>query len=310
MNINSSEMSNEHLEEGGIFHLPTLSEKSAEAESAVAAMSKKKKRNFTIILTVIAVMAIALGLSLSSRDSPKAQFWYSQESPKSSTSTIVTSSLNNTSDQNATPMSDRDNEWLTAHNKRRQVYHEAHGKEYVPLTWSSRLAVHAKERATNLTDHLCNDQPVHHRGVGVVGENLAWNFGDDELSSTRYVDSILTRWVDDAMHWGWPTNSHMTQALWRGTHLLGCGESMNDGGTCRIQVCHYLRPGNCVSREDDAGTNDNWRERMLQTEPCDWPPAPAPTASPSPTYWMGTYSPASVSTPFPTEDRNPKNNMN
>lgn len=212
--------------------MPTLSEKSAEAESAVAAMSKKKKRNFTIILTVIAVMAIALGLSLSSRDSPKAQFWYSQESPKSSTSTIVTSSLNNTSDQNATPMSDRDNEWLTAHNERRQVYHEAHGKEYVPLTWSSRLAVHAKERATNLTDHLCNDQPVHHRGVGVVGENLAWNFGDDEVSSTRSVDSILTRWVDDAMDWGWPTNSHMTQVSRRQNRAISIRTA------CMYFSCH------------------------------------------------------------------------
>jgi len=205
MNTNNSEVGNEQLEEGGIFHLPTLSEKSAEAESTSAAMSKEKRRNFTIILSVVAVVAIVLGVSLSSKG--KAHYPNTLSS-KSSTSTIVTSSLTTTSGQNSWSLSDRDTEWLTAHNERRKEYHEANGKTYVPMTWSSQLANQAKERATNLS---CDDTLSMTGNLGVVGENIASNSGPGTWGAPRSPDNVLSRWVDKAMNLGWPDNQHMTQ---------------------------------------------------------------------------------------------------
>ena len=49
-------------------------------------------------------------------------------------------------------MSDRDVEWLVAHNTRRRTWHQRHGETYVPLMWSAGLAKDALSWATELLD--------------------------------------------------------------------------------------------------------------------------------------------------------------
>jgi len=104
-------------------------------------------------------------------------------------------------------LSDRDTEWLTAHNEHRKEYHEANGKTYVPLTWSSsQLANQAKQRGANKVDRMCGDNGGLIGNVDGVGENLALNSGPGTWGPLRSADNVLSRWVDDEMNWGWPNN--------------------------------------------------------------------------------------------------------
>jgi len=47
---------------------------------------------------------------------------------------------------------------------------------------------------------------------------------------------------------GYPENGHMTQALWRATEYVGCGEAKK--GNRYYQVCQYSKPGNCGVKSD------------------------------------------------------------
>lgn len=80
------------------------------------------------------------------------------------------------------------------------------------------------------------------------------------------MDQILTRWVDNEETWPYPNNAHLTQALWRASRYLGCGDAVknySDGAICRIQVCRYVRSGNCNMNSYDATEGDNWLVPML-----------------------------------------------
>eukprot|EP00970_Alexandrium_tamarense_P007375 scaffold1339_cov207-Alexandrium_tamarense.AAC.29 len=142
-------------------------------------------------------------------------------------------------------MSARDMEYLLAHNTRRRKFHLANGVSYVPMKWSPQLASRAENWANALLND-CDATGVNHESSVVEGENLAKNKG----SSGSYgrlidVDLIVKRWVDDEEDVPYPHNAHLTQALWRSTKYLGCGEAAkpHDGGTCRVQVCRYARAG-------------------------------------------------------------------
>lgn len=52
---------------------------------------------------------------------------------------------------------DRDDEWLVAHNTRRQQWHQRYGKSYVPLTWSNALKTQSREYAETLLAASCGD---------------------------------------------------------------------------------------------------------------------------------------------------------
>jgi hypothetical protein len=163
-------------------------------------------------------------------------------------------------------MSDRDMEWLVAHNTRRQSWHQRHGETYVPLMWSAKLANDALSWATELLND-CEIEGIKHEPGVEQGENLAKNRGStgggmgkiypaDNVrrvlfrsffflirrshKQPSFVIQILTRWVENEETWPYPNNAHLTQALWRASRYLGCGDAVknySDGSICRIQVC-------------------------------------------------------------------------
>ena len=58
-------------------------------------------------------------------------------------------------------------------------------------------------------------------------------------------EGVLVSWVEEEMNVGWPTNGHLTQALWRATKYVGCGVASKsyNGWMCHTQVCRYARVG-------------------------------------------------------------------
>merc|ERR1719203_1156040 len=69
-------------------------------------------------------------------------------------------------------MSDRDKEWVEAHNSRRKICHERHDKTYVPLTWSETLAMDAVSRAEELLGD-CDIQGISLESDVPEGKNVA-----------------------------------------------------------------------------------------------------------------------------------------
>lgn len=136
-------------------------------------------------------------------------------------------------------MSTRDQQWLEAHNTRRKDWHERHGKAYVPLKWSTSLAEDAQNWAEELLNE-CDDDGIRHEPNISQGENLAKNKGsaNSGYSQLYPADNILRRWVEFEEFWGYPRNAHLTQALWRGSTYLGCGDSLKvnpiNGSKCRM----------------------------------------------------------------------------
>lgn len=88
--------------------------------------------------------------------------WGTQSHPFSvATNSDGSSSGNNLSDlpfdSKITSTTDRDNEWLVAHNTRRQKWHQRYGKTYVPLAWSNALKELSKEYAEKLLAASCGE---------------------------------------------------------------------------------------------------------------------------------------------------------
>ena len=77
---------------------------------------------------------------------------------------------------------------------------------------------------------------------------------------------IVNRWVDREEFVEYPENAHLTQALWRATRYLGCGDAAKfyeDGSVCRVQVCRYVRTGNCSMGSYNPKVGNNWLIPML-----------------------------------------------
>jgi len=167
------------------------------------------------------------------------------------------------------PLSSRDEEWLTAHNTRRKYWHNYYQKSYVPLKWSGELAASSQLYAEKLLA-TCGDQGIEHDPDNKYGENMAKNKGMGTWGSLYEADKIVGRFVDREVDIGYPHNYHLTQALWRATRYVGCGESEMywNGGTCRIQVCRYSKAGNCDMNRD------NWEEKMMLDDSGCFPDCP------------------------------------
>lgn len=158
-------------------------------------------------------------------------------------------------------ISDRDEEWLEAHNTRRQAFHEKQGREYRPLHWSAELA----KDASNWVDNVL---PVckHIRESQEEGENMAVTTHQG-LSNTENPDHILTLWSDNLLKPGnvkdYPDNQTMTQVMWRGTRHVGCSDKFvkkaDGSGYCYVSICRYSRAGNC-----SVNSYDNWLIPTLQ----------------------------------------------
>lgn len=141
-------------------------------------------------------------------------------------------------------MTQREKEWLIAHNVRRKEWHEGHGVSYVPLRWSAALAKQAQSWANKLTD-ACEVVGIEHEHGVMEGENLAKNQAGGKKGMGRLYppENILRRWVDYEADLPNPHNLHLTQALWRASKYVGCADALRedeDGSVCRIQVCRYV----------------------------------------------------------------------
>jgi hypothetical protein len=151
-------------------------------------------------------------------------------------------------------MTDRDRQWLTAHNSRRETFYETEGVLNKPLVWSTELA----EAASNWVDQIIPTcKPMVEGGLS-DGENLSTRTANSERDESPEV--ILGRWVDKQVGEGYPENQSMTQVLWRGTRYVGCKDKMvnkSDGSLCYVSVCRYARAGNCAVK------NGNWKEAAL-----------------------------------------------
>ncbi|KAL3822585.1 hypothetical protein ACHAXA_011504 [Cyclostephanos tholiformis] len=165
-------------------------------------------------------------------------------------------------------MDERDVEWLNSHNKRRRYWHPYYNTTYVPLQWSEKLKAEAKVWADTLLDS-CGDG-MHHDPQRDWGENAAANSGAGSWATRRPPDKIVARFIDREVGDPWPINGHLTQALWRASHYVGCAEShklMDADGIreCHTQVCRYARTGNCNMNAytDETGAVD-WLTPMLE----------------------------------------------
>lgn len=100
-------------------------------------------------------------------------------------------------------MSNRDKDWLSAHNSRRRTYHQNAGKTYRPLRWSTSLASDAKTWANSLLDD-CDITGIKHEKNVNDGENLAKNNGTGKWGAMYPADNIVKRWVDNEATWPYP----------------------------------------------------------------------------------------------------------
>ncbi|KAL7516321.1 hypothetical protein ACHAWX_001349 [Stephanocyclus meneghinianus] len=153
-------------------------------------------------------------------------------------------------------MSDRDEEWLVAHNTRRESFHKAEGTEYRPLVWSNALA----DDAANWVDEILTDCSTKRESGLIEGENLSFR-KVRVPRTTEGPNSILNRWVDLKMGKDYPDNQSLTQAMWRATRYVGCSDKNTtyaDGFICYASICRYARAGNCA-----MGQYDDWKVPTL-----------------------------------------------
>eukprot|EP00581_Thalassiosira_minuscula_P011609 CAMPEP_0183715234 /NCGR_PEP_ID=MMETSP0737-20130205/9549_1 /TAXON_ID=385413 /ORGANISM="Thalassiosira miniscula, Strain CCMP1093" /LENGTH=689 /DNA_ID=CAMNT_0025944323 /DNA_START=19 /DNA_END=2088 /DNA_ORIENTATION=+ len=162
-------------------------------------------------------------------------------------------------------MTEREHQYLEAHNTRRKEWHERYNLDYVPLKYSPALARQSKAWAEELL-HSCATVGIEHEDHVAYGENLAKNTGPaDSWGQLYHPNLIVGRWVDREIGLPYPSNGHLTQALWRASKYLGCGESVKPfrRGVCRVQVCRYGRAGNCDMKRYNSTQGENWLEPML-----------------------------------------------
>ena len=162
-------------------------------------------------------------------------------------------------------MTVRDGLYLEAHNTRRKEWHESNNVSYVPLVWSHQLAFESRIWAEKLLVN-CSQAGIEHEPYVQDGENLAKNVGKEESWGQLYPPTkIVGRWVEWEIKRPYPGNAHLTQALWRSSKYMGCGESVKDfrNGKCRVQVCRYSRAGNCDMGRYNATVDKNWLGPMI-----------------------------------------------
>ena len=153
-----------------------------------------------------------------------------------------------------------DAEFVTAHNSRRETYHEAAGKDYIPLKHSDGLEDRSRKMAQILAFSTpavgcimrhCRFLPeAQQEEIGCeYGENLFLRLGGlqptPEDAVRAWVDNEEADFLSDAATY--KNAGHFTQALWRPTEYVGCHTVTNTvaAATCHVTVCSYAKPGNC-----------------------------------------------------------------
>jgi hypothetical protein len=140
-------------------------------------------------------------------------------------------------------VSTRERKYLTAHNTRREKWFKKYNVTDAPMKYSPELARTAKAWAEELLN-ACGVTGIEHEDFNPFGENLAKNVGNRSTFGQLYpVENIVGRWVEFEIGLPYPSNGHLTQALWRASRYIGCGEAAKPyrGGMCRVQVCRYGR---------------------------------------------------------------------
>jgi Cysteine-rich secretory protein family len=154
-------------------------------------------------------------------------------------------------------------EWLTAHNTRRTALYAANNLSPMDLKWSLKTA----EAAKNYLDILlaldgCSIK--HYLDDWQGGENLAAAWSGSKGYGRKNTDAVKA-WFEGEEKLGFGKNGHYTAVGWRATKYFGCANGKKDHGTgeCFIEVCRYVKPGNCNVNAD------NWKAKMLADDsPC------------------------------------------
>jgi len=101
-------------------------------------------------------------------------------------------------------LSNREQQWIDAHNTRRQQFHTSNGMSYKPVQWSSKLASSAQNYAQKLT--TISGCTIRHgyQGDSYGGENIAsdWNAPYNFQSP----EDVLYRWFEGEANDPWPDN--------------------------------------------------------------------------------------------------------
>jgi len=163
-------------------------------------------------------------------------------------------------------MTQREIEWLNAHNERRAKYYytgnriKSNGNDrYVPQAWDASLAAAATAYAEELLDGCGTNTMEHARNRNGQGENMAKNRGSpgSDYGSQYSPDGILNRFVEMEINQPFTKRFHLTQVLWEASGYVGCGDAFKEyreNGVlkhCHTQVCRYTAPGNCGVNEDN-----------------------------------------------------------
>jgi len=183
-------------------------------------------------------------------------------------------------------MTQRERQWLDAHNSRRQTYwydgsslRNNGNPYYVKQEWDPSLASQAQSYANQLLAGCETDTMPHDPNRNGAGENMAKNRGapGSEYGSQYSPDNILNRFVEMEMDNQYGNRYHLTQALWKASAYVGCADGFKEyvvnGVTkhCHTQVCRYAAPGNCGIN----GDND-LRKMMMDADDQNcgmrWPP--------------------------------------
>ena len=152
----------------------------------------------------------------------------------------------------STPSSSSSQQWVNAHNTRRQQYHQQNRVSYVPVKWSNDLAGSARTYTQRLLSGHSNCQIRHgFQNDRYGGENLAMQITGS--STAISPDAVLRMWYEGEIGLPYPQNGHLTQVAWRGTKHVGCAslsKPLGNGRYCHIQTCRYIAPGNCGGVEN------------------------------------------------------------
>jgi hypothetical protein len=153
--------------------------------------------------------------------------------------------------------------WLSDHNTRRTKLYADNNLGPADLVWSTGLQAKAESYLQVLLK-LDKCTIKHNLDDWTGGENLAAAWAGAKGFGRKNTDAVKA-WFEGEQNLGFGKNGHYTAVGWRATKYVGCASGKKDFGTgeCFIEVCRYVRPGNCNAAAD------NWMAKMLaDTSPC------------------------------------------
>jgi hypothetical protein len=144
-------------------------------------------------------------------------------------------------------------EMLVAHNHARALVGTP------PLGWSAGLAAEAQAYARQ----LARIRQFRHSDKATRSSPQGENLWMGSAGAFTYAE-MAANWVNEQRYYrprgnlpdisttgDWHDVGHYTQAIWRGTTLVGCGIAANDSD--EYLVCRYSPPGNIYGRNATAG---------------------------------------------------------